>query len=32
MEAVQIKKAWATVKFHAKIGFIGLCMAQRLQG
>ena len=25
MEAVQIKKAWATVKFHAKIAWRGFC-------
>lgn len=25
MEAVQIKKAWTTVKFHAKIAWRGFC-------
>ena len=25
MEAVQIKKAWKTVKFHAKVAWIGFC-------
>lgn len=25
MEAVQIKKAWATVKFHSKIALRGFC-------